>query len=262
MSIVLATTWEPRGEFGRLKRFMPKLREFYAAMVFVLPPNADESLIRELRQMQPLQVVIAPDWKQGRYLAMEYGLQTNADYLHYADFDRCIRWLETHPDEFVRTVAAVQTADCLMIGRTKAAFATHPQALQKTERIINDVFSHLLGQDLDFSSGSKGFSRRAAEFLVANTSPLHGLGTDTEWPVLLHRAGFTLTRLDVDGLDWENADRYQDSAASAEQQRREADAYDTNPDHWAYRADVAQQIIEAGLKALERPLIQTEGLNS
>ena len=84
------------------------------------------------------------------------------------------------------------------------------------------------------------------------------MGTDSEWIVLLQRAGYRVESVEVDGLDWETADRYLDQAADGETQRRAADAYDADPQHWSLRLEVAQEIIEAGFAALARPLAEEE----
>jgi hypothetical protein len=262
VTVVLAATWEPRGELPRLKRLMPLLRELYVGMVVVMPPEADLSIAHELHNMPAVQTVLAPEWVQGRWHSLNHALQIDADSIHYADLDRLVRWGETRPDELRQTVAKVQMVDCLMIGRTEAAFATHPHSLQGVERITNEIFGYLLGEQHDLPSGSKGFSRRAAAFLARNSSPIHGLGTDSEWAVLLHRAGFALTRVDVDGLDWETADRYQEHAADAERQRTEAKVYDQNPDHWKWRVEVAEYTVRAGLEAMTRELKVSGGQSS
>jgi hypothetical protein len=150
----------------------------------------------------------------------------------------------------------LQTVDCLVIGRTENAFATHPRCLRDTELITNQAFSHLLGQPLDLCAGSKAFSRAAAEFLARNSQPSRGWCTDAEWIVLLHRAGFSIESILVDGLDWETADRYLPHAADAEAQRNAAEAYDLDPQNWESRVRVAHESIQAGLSALERSLAQ------
>ncbi|MEP7292537.1 MAG: hypothetical protein ABI835_12185 [Chloroflexota bacterium] len=151
-------------------------------------------------------------------------------------------------------VERIPTTDCLVVGRTAAAHATHPQALQQTEKLSNGVFSHRVGRPLDFSSGSKAFSRAAGEFLLRNSTPGSVMGTDSEWIVLLKRGGFAIEQVLVDGLDWETADRYLPDAADAETQRRLATEYDADAEHWRFRVQVAQEIIDAGFAALERPL--------
>ena len=254
MSIVLAATWDPRGELARLERLMPLLRELYVALVVAVPDRADETTTARLTVLGVEAVLRASPWPKGRFLALETAVTFEASHVHYADLDRLIRWAETRPDELRATLVTLESVDALMIGRTPQALATHPAALLQTERSINTVFSHLLGQPLDLPAGSKGFSRRAARYLLARTVPEHGLGTDATWPVLLARGGFTLTTIEVDGLDWETADRYLDAAADTRLQAEAATIYDAAPDHWSYRVDLAHDIILAGLHAWAQPL--------
>ena len=166
-------------------------------------------------------------------------------HIHYADMDRLLRWVETKPLEWQQTVERIQQVDCLLIGRTEAAFQTHPQALQQTEKIINTVFSNVLGQTVDFGSGTRGFSRQATQLVVANTLP--DRWTDVEWLLVLRRAGFAVDYLMVDGMDWESADRYRPQAADPDTQRRLAQVYDEDPANWAIRVQIAGDIIQSGL---------------
>jgi hypothetical protein len=258
MSVVLAATWYPRGELPRLRRFFPELQRLYAAMVIVLPHDVDDDSRQALGELPGVKVGSSSHWSEGRMIALDMALESDATHIHYIDLDRLVRWIETRPHELAQTMDTLQTADALIIGRTPAAQATHPQALQQTEAMSNRAVSYLLGQTLDLSSGSKGFSRRAARLLLANTASSHIFGTDAEWAVVLHRAGFALTGLLVDGLDWETADRYRDTAADAETQRLEAEKYDAYAKNWAFRVEVADGIIEAGIQAMTRPLERVE----
>ncbi len=196
------------------------------------------------------------DWSHGRHAALQKALETSAGWIQYADFDRLLRWVETRPEEWRQITMAAGDADCLIIGRTPVAYATHPQALVQTERISNRVISSLLGEEMDVSAGSKVFSRPAAEFLLKNSHPGKALGMDGAWPVLLKRAGFSLRYRSVDGLDWESADRYQDEAAGFEGQRRAAQAYDADPQNWAHRVEVAREIVESGLEAERKSITE------
>ena len=105
------------------------------------------------------------------------------------------------------------------------------------------------------SAGSKGFSRRAVECLMANAKPERALGADAEWPIVLHRSGFRLNYVEVDGLDWESADRFRDCAADPVTQQQAALAYDAVSTNWAHRVDVAYEIVQVALDANRRPLI-------
>ena len=254
MSVVLASTWRPRGEMPRFQKLCPQLEQVYDSIVISLPPDTPAEDVGVLKAQPNILLAINDDWSWGRHSAIRRALETAASHVHYADLDRLLRWVETGPREWRQAVEAIQRADCLIVGRTERAFRTHPQAMQQTEQIVNRVFSYLLGKPVDPCAGSKGFSRRAAQFLMANSPPGHALGTDAEWPVLLQRAGFAVDCIAVDGLDWESADRYRLQAADQDTQGRAAEAYDEDAQHWAFRVQVALEIVESGLAAMQRPL--------
>ncbi|HLE15531.1 MAG TPA: hypothetical protein VI776_12340 [Anaerolineales bacterium] len=254
MSIALATAWRPRGELERFQRSIPALKEVYASITVSLPPGADPIIVQALEGFPGLRAAFTPDWSWGRHVSLTTALESGASHLQYADLDRLLRWVETRPDEWRRIAQEIQRHDCLVIGRTAAAYRTHPRALAETEAISNLVTSYLLGQPLDVSAGSKGFSRAAAEFLAANCRPGRALGSDAEWLVVLKRAGFAIDSLAVEGLDWESADRFQDRAAGPGEQQRAAGVYDMDPKNWQARVQVALEIVQAGLEAQQRSL--------
>ena len=259
MRLILAVTWNPRGEMARLQRLYPRLKAACDGLVVSLPPHVSAEDLKALRAFPQVQAVVNQDWSGGRYAAVRTAWEAGADVIYYADLDRLLRWVETRPDEWEGTVAAARRSDCLIIGRTARAYGTHPQALLRTEAISNAVCAFLLGQAMDLSAGAKAFSRRAAQVLLVNCAPGQALGVDAEWPVILRRAGFAIDYLTVDGLDWESADRYRDQAADAATQRRAAEAYDQDPANWAGRVQVAMEIVLAGLKAARRPLTLPDG---
>ena len=256
MSICLTTTWYPRGELARFTRLLPMLEEKYVSIVVALVQDNDAEVLKEFTSgkfsADKKLIYFVSDYQQsGRHMALKKTVEVDADFVHYADMDRLLRWAETRPDEWRKVVARIEDSDYLVMGRSAAAYATHPQALVRTEAISNHLISWLVGQTLDVSAGSKGFSRRAAQLIVDHADPNRGLGADGAWTVLLHRAGYRIDYLEVDGLDWETADRYQSRSADVEQQQKLAEAYDKDPAHWAMRVEVAMEIVEAGLDAAE-----------
>jgi hypothetical protein len=232
----------------------PQLEHIYKRIVIVVEPKdldpADLERVKSFIAKPKIDIVISPQRPWSRYLALQASLETSTAHIHYVDMDRLLHWLETRPLEWQQTVEVVSKTDCLIIGRTEQAFQTHPQAIQQTEKVINAVFSHLLGRPVDLGGGSRGFSRRCVELLVAASVP--GRWTDAEWPALLHQAGFAVDYLAVDGLDWETADRYQQQAADAGAQRRLATAYDSEAKNWRVRVEMALEIIQAGLEAMAK----------
>jgi hypothetical protein len=265
MTIALAVTWNPRGESCRFEQLLPDLEKVYAHIAISFPPLADAQVTRLFTEgpfasYAGITVIQNQVWSWGRYKALQQALQAPVTHIHYADMDRLLRWVETRPVEWRQVTAQIEAGDYLVMGRSASAYATHPQALVRTEAISNRLISQLVGQALDVSAGSKGFSRQAAQFLVDWTQPGKALGTDGAWTVLLQRAGFRVNYLEVDGLDWETADRYQMQSASAEQQRAQAQAYDQDPAHWAMRVEVALEIVQAGLDAAAQELPGTTPL--
>ena len=264
MPIALAATYDPRGEIPRLIRFYPLLQEVYDPIVIVLPPHAAPEDRAALAALPGAQVASSDPWAEGRFLALEMALagmvpapEGTPPALHYNDLDRLLRWVETRPEEWRAVVERVRTTDCLIVGRTPAAYATHPQALIQTEAIANGLVGRLLGRTIDLSAGSKGFSRRAAQTLLQHARRDRAMGADAEWPLLLQAAGFRVEYVEVDGLDWETADRYRPTAADAETQRALAAQLDADPQQWAWRVTVLREIIESALEAARNPLVPT-----
>jgi hypothetical protein len=258
MTVVLASAWRPRGEMPRFQRLLPDLLCTYSGQAISLPPDAESEVLEILHTFPGIEVVVTPDWSGGRHLALQASLKFEATHVHYADFDRLLRWIETRPEEWQEIITDLQQVDCLVIGRTEAAYRTHPRALIETEAISNLVTSYLLGQAMDVSAGSKGFSRRAVEFLMEHCEPGRALGADADWLVTLHKGGFAVDYRVVDGLDWESADRFQTQAADGHYQKQAAEAYDRDPEHWAHRVRVALEIVESGIQADRKQLESTK----
>lgn len=254
MTIALATAWQPRGELSRFINLLPRLQNAYSGIAVSLPPEADEKVVKHLQELPPVKVVITPDWSWGRYLALQQAIENDCNHIQYADFDRLLRWIETRPQEWQQTLETVQQHDCLIIGRSAASYQTHPQALIQTEAISNLVVSYLAGQTMDVSAGSKGFSRAAAEYILAHCQPGHALGTDAEWPLILMNAGFRVIYVTVDGLDWESADRFQKTAADQRSQMEAAEDYDADPENWEKRVAVAMEIVQSGIDTIGREI--------
>lgn len=253
MPATLATAWRPRGEGGRLNRLREQLLEAYERIVVAVPHDADAEAARAALTGWPYtSVVVSPRPFWARYACVQEALRGGGNHVHYADMDLLVHWVEACPDEWQSAAGIRPAADCLIMGRTERALATRPRAIQDTERIINAVFSHVLRRPVDLGLGSRGLSRRAAELILANTEP--GGWGDAAWPVLVQRTGWSVGYAEVDGVEWETPDFYQEHAADADARQRAAEAYDQRADRWRARMQTAREIIEEGLAASVRPL--------
>jgi len=236
---------------------LPRLDEIYGEIVIYFAPQADPEVVGcftqgEFSSKANIRIIIRPEWTFGRTLVLQKALETTATHIQYADMDRLLHWVETHPAELARTVALIQETDCLLVGRSAGAYRTHPQSLIQTEKISNQVVSYLLGRDVDVSAGSKGFSRQAAEWIVKQADACYSIGTDAEWPLLMSQAGFRMDYVEVDGLDWETADRYREQAAGPDLQRQLAETVDQDFQEWRRRVEIAQEIVACALDLVSK----------
>jgi hypothetical protein len=87
MSVALACTWRPRGEWPRLERLRPSLEAVYERLIVALPPDADLADAAPLRDWPMATVIASPQRGWGRYLAVQSCLATAATHVHYADLD-------------------------------------------------------------------------------------------------------------------------------------------------------------------------------
>jgi len=254
MTIALATAWNPRGEFSRFETLHPRLLEEYVGMAISLPPEVDPQLAKKMNALPRVDTVVTEHWSHGRYMALKLVEEIGATHVQYADFDRLLRWVETYPDEWKYVLKQAQEVDCLILGRSPDAYQTHPKALVETEAISNLVVSSLLGRTMDISAGSKCFSKHACRTILANSVPGNALGTDAEWPIIMKHSDFTVNYLEVDGLEWESADRYQDKAADRYSQETAATIYDADPENWSRRVAIAMEIVKVGFDTINSKL--------
>jgi hypothetical protein len=248
MSVALASTWNPRGELPRLKRMVGALAELYSARVVVVSPGSD------IAPISGIQFIDSVDWYGGRHYAVQHTLEAQPDHIHYCDLDRLLHWLECWPDELRQALKRIQEVGCLVMGRTKQAWSTHPRCMFETEHIFNMTFSHLLKTEgeWDFGAGSMGLRRRSADYVIRHGSPEWGWAIDAAWPLMLYRAGHHVDFFAADGLEWETPDQYRDTAADAETRAALAAEHDHSPEVWRHRAHVAHEITRVGLLAAAR----------
>lgn len=240
MTMILALTWQPTSkDIERFQRLYPQLRMLYSGFSIFTPPGCDPAVIAEIAAMDGIKLTEGRERIENRrFKALRQALTfEHVEYIHACDGDHALARFDRFPGDWRRSMEAIRAADCLIIGRSPAVFERYPRPLRDTEEIINKVGSHLLGQPVDLGSGARGFSRRAAEYLIAHASPnTHGVATDSEWPVLLHRAGFTIGTYESEGAVYEVYD--EDHRARIE-----------SAEGWAKRVELARLIIQAALDA-------------
>jgi len=256
--IVLACSWYPRGEMVRFQRYLPRLRSLYDdVVVAVSQSDADFDVITEWLHAEQIPFEVFEGWS-GRHVCVRLAVQHGADFIQYADLDRLLHWVECYPDELADVVDRLSAQDLLILGRTADAWATHPRSMFESEALFNTVFSDYFGREMDFGAGSRGLSRAAAEFVLRHSGDGDALAMDAGWSVLLKRGGFQWDYAACDGLEWETADQYHDTAADQAAQSALAEESDSKTAHWALRVQVARKIIHYGIQAMNHDLSEKD----
>ncbi|MGH9285500.1 MAG: hypothetical protein ACRD0M_07475, partial [Acidimicrobiales bacterium] len=171
----------------------------------------------------------------------------------FIDLDRLLHWQEAWPAELAGVLNDHRGADLTVLGRTARAFATHPGIQRDTEAVVNTVFARLTGRQWDVLTGARGFSRRGAEAIVTGCPRERTVGTDAAWPLFLlrRRPDLRVDYREVEGLEFETADRYADQVGAAGSVAAWTDGLDDDPQAWADRLDLARHEVEAMLRVLD-----------
>ncbi len=237
---LLALTWRPLDhDLERFQQLYPMLMELYAGVSIATPPGDTENLERFATQHENMKLHISPQGQENRrYQTLRQALEFHeAQYIHACDGDHAVSRIASHLEDWRESLVAMRDVDCLIIGRSPQVFESYPPALKETERLINLTASYHLDKEIDLGSGARGFSRRAATYLIQHSSPeTHALATDSEWPVLLHRAGFSVGTYESKGAYYAiYSEEHRERLHSAAQ--------------WHKRVNIAHLIIQAGIDA-------------
>ena len=248
MVTLVSTIHDPHDrELAQAHRVLPVLHATYARIVLLASAATSVRSVQELRAAGVL-VVERQEHEPGtleslgsvRRAALAAGLRREATYIHLCDWDRALHWAESYPDELRDVVHAMQRHDCLILGRTARAFATHPRVQRDTESIINHCFGLVWGSPLDVTAASRGLSRRAAERLVAECDE-PTIGNDCVWPLFLaRRAKLAVGYMQVEGLEWETPDRFTHEIAAAGGFGSWLADHDADLARWANRPRLAE----------------------
>ena len=188
-----------------MSEIVPILDRTHSRKGAVVPKSTRRSLVETLRSDG---WVVEFDKGRGigrvRRQALRLGLALGTGHIHFCEADRLTVWAQRRPEELARIARRILDYDFLVIGRTERAFRTHPRTQRDTEAVTNAVCSLLLGRMLDVTCASRGFSKRAAQYVVAK-SKASGYETDVEWPMLMFgRREFRSGYIASDGLEYED----------------------------------------------------------
>ncbi|MFX0138793.1 MAG: hypothetical protein ACFFDN_34450 [Candidatus Hodarchaeota archaeon] len=135
--------------------------------------------------------------------------KSQTEKIFYIDFDRLIHWIDVYPTEFINLISKGIDVDYLHIGRTLRAFETHPSTQQKTEIIVNEIGSRVLGlsEPIDLISVCCIFTKELGEKLMEIKNETT-TGFYCTWPLLFWNWATKKQYIEVEGLEWETPDRF------------------------------------------------------
>jgi hypothetical protein len=143
--------------------------------------------------------------------ALEYIELAESQRIFYIDFDRLVHWIMNYPNEFIESIEKANSVELTHFGRTSKAFSTHPSTQKNTERIVNYLSSQLLGfnDNRDLISVCFSFTIQLAD-LILSKKYYTQMGFYAAFPVLLWNYAERKQYVEVEGLEWETPDRYQE----------------------------------------------------
>jgi len=254
--VALAVTVHDPGRrlVGMIGAHLPALMAHYAAVSAYCSRNTNSTVLDVLRAHN-VHVVVDGNEPSGiegigavRREAVRAGLRAGTTHLQLCDFDRALHWVAHYPAELGAVLAEIPSYDLLVLGRTARAWATHPAYQAETEPLFNKVFALVSGLDWDVGAGSRGFSRRGAETLLA-LSRDDSVGTDAEWPLLLLRQpGFRVGQRLCEGLEFETADAFGPEIEAVGGYAAWEARMSADPARWVFRMRLALFIAEAALR--------------
>lgn len=253
--VTLATTYhDPQGGLlPQLQQQLPRLLDLFAAITVNASPELHPPT-RDLLRNAGVEVIQSPrttpsdgvpQLGQVRRAVVAQALQHATPHILYCDGDRILHWGERYPEELARILQELPAHDFTILGRTGRAFATHPQVQRETEAIINALYAKLSGHAWDITAAARGFSRAAAQAIVAGCLD-DSIGVDASWPLFLQqRGGYSLHAIQTEGLEFETATQYPAAVAAAGGEDAWKATLDADPKRWAFRLNVARVEIEA-----------------
>lgn len=229
-----------------IKKQTATLTKLFDAVVVVATQGTHVSVITQLRE-QGITVVVRKNNQVGAtfYESLKQGWATGADTIFYADFDRILHWAEFKLPELKRVVNALRkkAGDYTVLERSARAYATHHEALIKTEAIANSVISQALGEikKHDYLGGAFVLSRRAAEWALRDGKTAD-LAFYSLWPLITKFNNGKINYRTCEGLEWETPDRYRAEVKKAGGVKAWRESLNTAHE-WVYRTDIARQTI-------------------
>ncbi len=219
--ILASTLNDPNKRLENLiKKVFPKIHNLFIQKIICYTPETNKKII-DLLETNDFKLISSPSMRQ--IDTYKEALKNSIDIIQnpirerifYSDLDRFLHWFDNYPNELKQLFLKYENQEYYHIGRTKRAFASHPPTQTYTEGIVNKIASKIL----DFS-GIKDIisvcyiiNKRLAEKIltIEHVTKTGFYGT---WPILFWKWARSADYIEVEGLEWETADQYENEIKS------------------------------------------------
>lgn len=227
---------------------LPALLSFHRGAYVVLSTQTNRTVEDALRRLGvDTEREPRPGVGASRRQALAMARRAGHKYCHYSDLDRALHWARAYPAELAATLERIPSSDLLIIGRTARAFASHPWSMTETESLANHVFALAYGRLWDLCAAARGLSATMVDVILRESRVL-GVGSEGEWPALaLSRPGLVVDYVEVEGMEYETADRYPEEVMAAGGLEAWLRAESRLPANWLRRLAFAYAIARAAL---------------
>ncbi len=192
---------------------LPKIKELFVKGIICLTPYTPNEVLTFLRNKGFIVIVEPSERNIDTYRTALRTTLDNIDSISqrifHIDFDRLVHWINTYPEELTNILQNNINVEYLHIGRTKRAFNTHPPTQRRTERIVNEFGSKILGFEdtKDLISVCYIFSKDLGEKILKinnfTTTGFYG-----SWPIYFWNFANSKSYIEVEGHEWETPDRF------------------------------------------------------
>lgn len=190
-----------------LERNKQNIPDDVKGSVIAVTPQTTLSVYNLLKDMG-FRLIEGGPYGFGRNSALKESLKdTNETTFFVCDFDKFLHWIETDNNEFVNLFSRDFKYDLNIVARSESARETYPQSWLETEYIVTKIIGKILGKNVDLMNGPFIAKRGVAEQIALNAKET-GVGACAEWCLIAHLGGYSLGNISVEGLTWEDPDRY------------------------------------------------------
>ena len=195
---------------------LPKIKNLFVESIVCLTPFTSQEVIDFLSNHDVI-AILEPSvrhidtYRTALKTSLEHINDSKTQKVFFIDFDRLIHWVNNYPEELTNILKNHLDVEYLHIGRTSRAFNTHPTTQKKTEIIVNERGSKILGfnDTKDLISVCYIFSKELGQRLLeVNHSTASGFYST--WPIYLWSYAPSKRYVEVEGHEWETPDRFKD----------------------------------------------------